>query len=315
MLTGGLIAVLAVLLWTFSAIIFELVARRGGSSLNINLVKCIIATLFLSISLWIVSGKGYPIGVDMKTLFWLSLSGLTGFAICDVAMVNAYKMITARYTQVVMTLGPIVAATLSYIFLNETLGIFSLLGMMLTLFGIVICIISRQDEKGQSKIHLRISKQGFILALIAAIGQGSGLALSKVGMKFYKESLSIDTLRESSFYIPLSATMIRIVTCVIVLFIIVLLRREFKGFLKFWSIRKLIVPTSLAAFFATFLGVVFSLMALTYASAAVVSTILATIPILIIIPDYFIYRRKVSVIQLLGSVISVAGIAVMFLFQ
>lgn len=315
MIAGGIIAVIAVLMWTFSAIIFELVARRGGSSININLFKCIIATLCISATLLIISGKAYPIQTDIKSLIWLILSGLTGFAICDVAMVNAYKLITARYTQIVMTLGPIVAATLSYIFLNESLGVFALFGMGITLCGIVICILYKEDKSGDNKIHLRISKKGFILALIAAIGQGSGLALSKIGMKYYHESLTIESLKESAIYIPLAATMIRIITCVIILFIIVIIRGETRSFLTFCKTKKLTIPTSLAAFWATFVGVVLSLIALTYASAAIVSTILATIPILLIIPDYFIYKRKMSLIQIIGSIISVSGIAIMFIFQ
>ncbi len=311
--TGGLIAILTLLLWTLSAVVFELVGRRGGSSININLSKCIIATLFISIFLLFVSGSFYPLGANSKTWFWLFLSGLTGFAICDVAMVNAYKMISARLTGIIMTSGPIIAAVLGFFFLDERLSIISVLGILLTISGIVICIVSK-DSGSSKKMHIDIPAKGVVLAFIAAVGQGSGLVLSKVGMNFYRDSLDIVSLSESSIYIPLSSTMIRLMTSVAILAIVVCVRKGWSEFFSFCKTKRLIMPTSFAAFFATFLGVVFSLIALNYASAAFVSTILSMVPIVIILPDYILYKRKVNAKQIIGSIVSIAGVAIMFIF-
>ena len=71
--------------------------------------------------------------------------------------------------------------------------------------------------------------------------------------------------------------------------------------------------TTLGAFFGPFLGVSFSLIAVKYTEAGIASTIMALVPVFIILPAVLIYREKVTVPEMLGAVVSVGGVALFFM--
>jgi drug/metabolite transporter (DMT)-like permease len=70
--------------------------------------------------------------------------------------------------------------------------------------------------------------------------------------------------------------------------------------------------TSLGAFFGPFLGVSFSLIAIKYTEAGIASTIMALVPVFIILPAIFLFKQKVTVAEILGAIVSVAGVALFF---
>lgn len=71
--------------------------------------------------------------------------------------------------------------------------------------------------------------------------------------------------------------------------------------------------TSIGAFFGPFLGVSFSLVAVKYTEAGIASTIMALVPVFIILPAVILYKQKVTLPELLGAFVSVAGVALFFL--
>jgi drug/metabolite transporter (DMT)-like permease len=54
-------------------------------------------------------------------------------------------------------------------------------------------------------------------------------------------------------------------------------------------------------------------MAVQHANTAVASTIMATVPILILLPEYFFLKRRITWEQVVGAVLSVGGVALFFL--
>jgi drug/metabolite transporter (DMT)-like permease len=71
--------------------------------------------------------------------------------------------------------------------------------------------------------------------------------------------------------------------------------------------------TSLGAFFGPFLGVSFSLIAVKYTETGIASTIMALVPVFIILPAVIFYKQKVTLTEFLGAVVSVGGVALFFL--
>jgi drug/metabolite transporter (DMT)-like permease len=71
--------------------------------------------------------------------------------------------------------------------------------------------------------------------------------------------------------------------------------------------------TTLGSFFGPFLGVSFSLIAVKYTAAGIASTIMALVPIFIILPAVIIYKEKVTLPEMAGAFVSVAGVALFFL--
>jgi drug/metabolite transporter (DMT)-like permease len=262
----------------------------------------IIAFFFIGIYSWIVRGFFFPTDATPFQWQWLALSGLVGFVIGDLLLFQALVVIGARISMLVMALAPPFAAFIGWLVLGEVLSVTHLVGMAITLTGIVIVILKREkiDENGTivNKIKSGYSVQGILLALGGAMGQGAGLVLSKKGMGDYD---------------AFSASQIRVLTGIIgFIFILTFMKRwpRFKAALKNIPAMKRI---TLGAFFGPFLGVSFSLLAVQHTQAGIAATLMSITPVLIIAPAVFLFKEKINWKEILGAVITVIGIAFFFL--
>jgi drug/metabolite transporter (DMT)-like permease len=70
---------------------------------------------------------------------------------------------------------------------------------------------------------------------------------------------------------------------------------------------------SLGAFFGPFLGVSFSLIAVKYTSTGIASTIMALVPVFIIVPSVLLNNEKVAISEILGAMVSVGGVGLFFI--
>jgi drug/metabolite transporter (DMT)-like permease len=167
---------------------FESAGKKVGS-LSVNLIRLIIAFFFIGFYSWVVRGFFFPSDATLFQWEWLALSGLVGFVIGDLLLFQALVVIGARISMLVMALAPPFAALIGWLVLGEVLSPSNLLGMAITLTGIVIVILKREksEENGAMvrKIKSNYSVQGILLALGGAMGQGAGLVLSKKGMGDY----------------------------------------------------------------------------------------------------------------------------------
>jgi drug/metabolite transporter (DMT)-like permease len=71
--------------------------------------------------------------------------------------------------------------------------------------------------------------------------------------------------------------------------------------------------TSLGAFFGPFLGVSLSLVAVKHTQAGVAATLMALVPVTILLPTVLVQKQRVSARAVLGAVVAVAGAALLFL--
>jgi len=69
----------------------------------------------------------------------------------------------------------------------------------------------------------------------------------------------------------------------------------------------------LGSIFGPFLGVSFSLLAVQNTSTGVAATIMAIVPVLIIPPAIIIFKEKINIREVIGSILAVAGVALLFL--
>ena len=70
---------------------------------------------------------------------------------------------------------------------------------------------------------------------------------------------------------------------------------------------------ALTTFFGPFLGVSLSLMAVQYAKAGIASTLMALTPVLIIIPYAMINKQRITAKEVIGTLITITGVALFFL--
>lgn len=292
---GEFYALLVALFWTITALSFESAAKKVGS-LPVNLIRLCLGFLFLTLMNWIFRGYPLPTDASMHNWIWLSVSGFIGFVFGDLFLFKSYTIVGSWFAMLIMTLAPPLAAIFGYFILGEKLSYLAILGMIMTMGGIAIAIFKRDEEAEKLKIDKPIL--GILYAFFGAMGQALGIVFSKYGMETYH---------------PFAATQIRIITGIAgFALIITLFRRWSKVGAAFQNKRGIMAITS-GAFFGPFLGVSFSLTAIRYTSTGVASTIMAMVPILIIPPSVLLLKHKITTREIIGSVISVLGVALFFL--
>lgn len=295
--------------WTVTAWFADKASRRVGAMVT-NVLRLVLATLFLGLLLWITIGHPYPVYADKDTWIWLGLSALVGYVFGDFCLFNCYLYIGPRFGQLMMTLAPPMAAVAGWILLGETLSWKSILAMGITLCGIAISILSR-DSGRHFKLDLPL--KGVLLGIGAGVGQGVGLVLSKMGMQYYAAAIPADAPSMMEGMLPFASTMMRAVIGGLGFMMILGLQ---KGFGKLRAAVKDPVTMKYASIITLFgpaVGVSLSLMAVRYANAGIASTLMALTPVLILVPEVLINKKKIRFKEIIGLAVSITGVALFFL--
>jgi len=306
---GEYISIGVAISWTITALLSEIGSKRFGA-LTLNVIRMVMALAFISITLYFMTGYAYPVGADSKAWLWLSLSGLVGYVFGDMCLFNAYVSIGSRFGQLFMTTAPAAAAVAGYLMLGEHISLQALLGMTVTMIGIGISVISKGDKESKHKVALKLPLKGILLGLGAGIGQGVGLVLSKVGMDYYQMPTGTPN---AEFALPFASTFIRGVTGLAGFLIIAIMLHKTESLRKAATDRKGMFLAALLTIFGPFVGVSLSLMAVRYTAVGIAQTLMELTPIMILLPAYLIFHQKVTWIECLGAVISVAGVTLFFI--
>lgn len=293
--TGEFAALLTALFWTVTSLSFESASHRIGS-LSVNILRLLIGITFLSIFNFVYRGIAFPTDATRENWIWLTLSGLIGFVFGDLFLFKSYTIIGSRFSMLIMTLVPPITAFFSFIILGERLTLFNYLGMTLTFSGIAMAVFSRDGEN--EKLSLKLSPRGVLYAIGGALGQALGLVLSKFGLKDYD---------------PFAATQIRIIAGIVGFALLITFLRRWSNVGKAVRNREGMLFTTLGSFFGPFLGVSFSLISVKYTEAGIASTIMALVPVFIILPAVLLYKQKVTWTEVVGALVSVAGVALFFI--
>ncbi len=306
---GEIISLIVAVSWTFSAWYADKASRRIGS-METNVIRLVLATIFLSALLWITIGHPYPVFADGKAWLWLGLSALVGYVFGDYCLFNSYLCIGPRLGQLMMTIAPPMAAIAGWLMLGESMSWKSILAMAVTLCGIGISILSR-GEKHQLKLDIPL--KGILLGIGAGTGQGVGLVLSKIGMEHYAAAVPADASAAMRSMLPFASTLIRAIIGAIGFFILLSLGGGIKSLGKAVKDRQGMKYATLLTIFGPALGVSLSLMAVRYANAGIASTLMALAPVLIIAPDVLINKHKIKLKEIIGVLVSISGVAMFFL--
>ena len=306
---GEIISLTVAVSWTFSAWYADKASRRIGS-METNVIRLVLATIFLSIVLWVTVGHPYPVFANGKAWLWLGLSALVGYVFGDYCLFNSYLVIGPRLGQLMMTIAPPMAALAGWIMLGESMSWKSILAMAVTLCGIGMSILSRGEKR---HFKLDIPLIGIILGIGAGTGQGVGLVLSKIGMEHYSAAIPADAASSMQAMLPFASTLIRAIIGMIGFLILLSIGKGLGSLRKAVTDTKGMKYATLLTIFGPALGVSLSLMAVRYASAGIASTLMALAPVLIIAPDVLINKHKIKLKEIVGVLVSITGVAMFFL--
>lgn len=305
---GEAISLTVAVSWTVTALFAEIGSKRLGS-LQMNVVRMTLSLLMLGATLWWFTGVPYPLYADGKAWFWLSMSGFVGYLLGDYCLFNSYILIGSRFGQLFMTLAPPAAAFAGWIVLGETLSIQALLGMCVTLTGIAISVLNKGASQ---KLSLKLPLKGVLFGVGAGVGQGIGLVLSKVGMNFYEGAIPAGEEVVADL-VPFASTFIRAVTGCIGFLCVMGVQKQFHTLSTSLHDRKGMNAALWATITGPFIGVSLSLMAVQYTEAGIASTLMALTPILIIWPTHIFFGQRVTLKEVFGACISVAGVSLFFI--
>ena len=292
---GELAALATAVFWTFTALAFEAATRKVGTY-AVNIIRLSIAFIFLSALNYYRLGEMFPTGFSQSSWLWLGLSGLIGFILGDLFLFASYPIITSKIAMLIMTTVPIYTSLISWIWLGESLSGSDILAIFLVVSGISLAIISRGE--GKKVFRVSLPAKGLLFAFLGAFGQAVGLVISKVGMG-----------KQDAF----ASTQIRIIAGFIG-FIVVL------SFMKRWKNVGVALKSgvamrniSIGSFFGPFLGVSFSLLAVQLTKTGIASTLMSIVPVLIIVPSYFVFKQKIRMVEVIGAVVSIVGVSLFFI--
>jgi len=299
---GEYAALLTAVFWTITAIAFESAGKKVGS-LTTNLIRLFLAFIFIGIYSQITRGSFIPFDASTHQWVWLSLSGVVGFVIGDLLLFEAYVVIGSRVSMLIMSLTPPITAFIGWLVMGEVLTKQNFIGMFLTILGIMIVVFDRKpnnnnSSKNKKSVKLSYPIIGILLAFGGAVGQGTGLVLSKYGMQDFD---------------PFAATQIRVITGLVGFSILFIILKRWKKVFSAIKDKDVMTRLSIGAFFGPFLGVSFSLLSIKHTTTGVASTIMAIVPVLIIPPAIIFFKEKLNFKEIIGSIIAVGGVALFFM--
>jgi drug/metabolite transporter (DMT)-like permease len=300
---GELISIGVAFSWTATALLSEFGSKRLGN-LTLNVLRMALALLFSAVLFLVVMGSPLPPGATWSACGWMLLSGLVGYVIGDFCLFQCYIIIGSRYGQLFMTLAPLSAALTAWVTLGEEMTMKSVLAMMVTLFGIAISVLGRGEHH---RVSLKLPFHGVLFAVGAALCQGIGLVLSKIGMEHY------DITQVPSWLIPFSANFVRCIAGIVGFTLLMYFQEGLSPLRDALHDAKGMSVATATTIFGPFVGVGFSLMAVQYTSAGIASTLMALTPIIIILPSYWLFREKITWKAVVGAVVSVLGVSLFFL--
>lgn len=301
---GEFISIGVAFSWTATALLSEFGSKRLGN-LTLNVLRMALALLFSVVLFGVVTGNILPPGASAEACGWMLLSGLVGYVIGDFCLFQCYIIIGSRYGQLFMTLAPLSAALMAWVTLGQQMTLMSILAMLVTLFGISISVLGRGEHH---KVSLKLPLNGILFAIGAAVCQGVGLVLSKIGMDYYEPSASMP-----EWLVPFSANFYRCVAGIIGFTFLLYFRDGIGPLREAMHDKKGLYVATATTIFGPFVGVGFSLMAVQYTAAGIASTLMAMTPIIIIMPAYWLFHEKITWKAVLGALISVMGVSLFFL--
>ena len=304
---GELISIGVAFSWTATALLSEFGSKRLGN-LTLNVLRMGLALLFSLVLFGAVTGNPLPAGVPAEACGWMLLSGLVGYVIGDYCLFQCYILIGSRFGQLFMTLAPLSAALMAWITLGQQMKPMSIVAMLVTLFGIGISVLGRGNHH---MVSLKLPLNGVLFAIGAAMCQGIGLVLSKIGMDHY-DVAAMAKAGVSEWLIPFSANFYRCIAGIIGFTILLYFRDGIGHLHEAMHDRKGLSVAIATTIFGPFVGVGFSLMAVQYTAAGIASTLMAMTPIIILLPSYWLFHEKITWKAVLGAFISVIGVSLFF---
>ena len=182
---GYIIALITTLCWSIGIFPFTEAAKRFGTE-ALNQYRLLLAWIILTVITCIYCGIS-PIELatnpSKHNYLFLGLSGIVGFTIGDFFAFSSFKLLGPKLGSLYTTIAPFAALILSMIFLNESINALGIIGMFITIGGVIWLTLSKRDKQEAEKQGFIRNKKGILFGILGALCQGTGLVLSKYALQ------------------------------------------------------------------------------------------------------------------------------------
>lgn len=296
-LFGELAALTTAICWSFGTILFGYSGRRVGSFV-INTIRITLAALLLAVGNLLIEGQILPASCDYHQLLILAISGIIGLTIGDGCYFKSLIILGPRISSLMTASAPIFAVIVAWVFLDQELGLLDLLGIALTLIGIAWVILERNRNSFGAQAGPRAL--GYLLGICGSLAQAVALTMAKAGM--------------GNNIPPLNASFVRMVSAAVAIWIIVFATGRLSSIRKALGDGKAMAAMSTATIIGPFLGIWLSLLSIQYTKIGIAATLMATTPLFVIPLVMIFHKERPSLRAIIGTVTTVAGVAILFLF-
>ena len=291
---GEIAALATAFCWSVTSYAFTNAARRVGA-LQVNIDRMVLASIML---ISIVGVFGVSLYLTYNQILNLVISGILGLVLGDSFLFKSFQLIGARLGIIIMAAVPVLSTILAFFFLNEIISWLGMFGMLLTIAGILIVVLERKNPEQD---NISISKIGIFYGLLGALGQASGLIFAKFA--FQGGELN-----------GFAASFIRLFSASIIILPLAATFRRYKNPLGIYpkdsySTKVILIGT----IFGPVLGITGSLIAIEYAKVGIASTLMATMPIIMLPISRFYFKEKLDWKAIVGAFVAVVGTAIIFL--
>ena len=246
----------------------------------------------------IISVFGISLTLTFSQVSNLVISGILGLVLGDSFLFKSFQLIGARLGIIIMASVPVLSTILAYFFLNEIISFLGMFGMLLTITGILIVVLER---KNSDENNFSINKIGIFYGFLGALGQATGLIFAKYA--FQGGELN-----------GFAASFIRLFSASLIILPMASAFRRYKNPFGIYpkdgySAKVILIGT----IFGPVLGITGSLIAIAYAKVGIASTLMATMPIIMLPISRFYFKEKLDWKAIIGAFVAVVGAAIIFL--
>jgi drug/metabolite transporter (DMT)-like permease len=284
--------------WSFSAVIFTYAGRRIGAAV-LNRLRLVFALIFLIISHFLTRGTLFPANAAWDRWMWLGLSGVAGLTLGDLALFQAYLYIGPRIGALIMAIVPVFSAVLAWLFLGELLRLTQIAGILLAVAGIAVVVMDHRGSSAGIAHDRRQYLLGILFGFLAAIGQTTGLILTKRGL--------------AGGFPAISGVVIRVLVASLALWVVALFSHQVRPTVSALNQRGTLGLVLAGSLIGPFAGVWLSTIAVQLTAVGVASTLTSLTPILLLPISGWLFHEKISTRAVLGTLVTIGGVVILFL--
>ncbi len=294
LILGQLFALMTAACWAQNSLVYSAAGKRVGST-TVTHIRLWVALPAIMLVHLLSNGTLFPMSLPLRGYLFLGSSGFIGFFLADLFIFKAFVDVGPRETLVIMTLSPIFGAVLSLFALGEVLTPLQVLGILTTVAGVAWVVYV---ERGRGEKRSRSHTMGVIFAFLGAFTQAAGMVLAKGGIV--------------SGVHPISANTIRISAGLVGLVIFAAGRRRLVEDFRRMADRRALLLTAAGALVGPVLGIVLTLYAFQWAPVGIVTTLMQTSPILLLPVERFVFKKRLPLQAVAGTVLAIGGAALLF---